>query len=93
MEHHPADQLHVEVAHAHRALPGLAHEREALVQQIVEALAVARALAQLVGRLAQLAVGVVLELGLERVDPSDALFIGLELLGLAHAKRAVQKGH
>ena len=93
MENHPADQLHVEVAHAHRALSGLAHEREAFEQQIVEGLAVASALAQLVGGLAQLSVGRVLELRLVGVDPPDALFVGLELLGLAHAKRAVQEGH
>ena len=91
MEHHAADQLHVEVAHAHRALAGLAHQREALVEQIVEALAAARALAQLVGGLAQLSVGVVLELRLVAVDPRDALLVGLELLRLAHAKRAVQE--
>ena len=41
VQHHPADQLHVEVAHAHRALAGLAHEREALEQQLVERLAAA----------------------------------------------------
>ena len=83
VEHHPADQLDVEVTHAHRAPAGLAHEREALVQQVVEALAAPGALAQLVGGLAQLSVGVVLQLGLEGVDPSDPLFVGLELLGLA----------
>src|SRR5690242_11393397 len=34
-----------------------------------------------------------LELGLEGIYPTDALFIRLELLRLAHAKRAVQEGH
>src|SRR6185437_3126613 len=29
----------------------------------------------------------------EGVDPGDALLVALELLGLAHAKRAVQEGH
>ena len=65
VEHHAADHLHVEVAHPHRALARLARQREALVQQVIEALAVARAFAQRVGRLAQLGVGVVLELRLE----------------------------
>ena len=93
VEHHPADQLDVEVAHAHRAPSGLAHEREALEQQVVELLSAPRALAQRVGGLSQLLVGVSLELGLEGVDSSYALFVGLELLRLAHAQRAVEKGH
>ena len=77
MEDHAADQLDVEVAHPHRALAGLAHEREALGQQVVERLAAARPLAQLVGSLSQLDVGVMLELLLEAIDPADALFIFL----------------
>ena len=93
VQHHAADQLDVEVAHAHRALARLAHQREALVEQIVERLAVARALAQLVGGLPQLLVGVELQLRLEAVDPGDPLLVALELLGLAHAKRAVQERH
>ena len=93
VQHHAADQLHVEVAHAHRALARLAHEREAFVQQVLEALAAGGALAQLVGGLSQLGVGVVLQLGLESIDPSNPLFVDLELLRFAHAKRAVQNGH
>ena len=93
MEDHPPDQLDVEVAHAHRPLAGLADEREALVEQVIERFAVARTLAQRVSRLAQLSVGVVLELSLEAVDPGDALLVGFELLGFAHAKRTVQEGH
>ena len=93
VEDHAADQLDVEVAHAHRAAARLAHEREAFVHQVVELLAVAGAFAQLIGCLAQLGVGVELEFLLETVDPADALFIRFELLRLAHAKRAVQEGH
>jgi hypothetical protein len=93
VEDHAADQLDVEVAHGHRAPPGLAHEREALEQQVVELLPALRSLAQHVGGLSQLSVGVSLKLGLEGVDASYALFVGLELLGLAHAQRAVEKGH
>jgi hypothetical protein len=93
VQHHAADQLDVEVAHPHRALAGLAHEREALVQQVVEALAVAARARAARRRLAQLGVGVVLHLGLEGVDPADPLLVGLELLRFAHAKRAVQKRH
>ena len=76
-----------------RALAGLADDREALEHQVLEALAVASPLAQALDPLAQLGVGLELELLLEQVDPPDALLIRLELLGFAHAKRAVQEGH
>jgi hypothetical protein len=36
VEHHAADQLHVEVPHAHRPARRLAHEGEGLGQQIVQ---------------------------------------------------------
>ena len=58
-----------------RALAGLAAEREGLVQQVVEGLAVARALAQRVGLLADLVVLEQLHLGLDRVDALDALLV------------------
>ena len=93
VEHHAADELDVEVAHPHRALAGLAHEREALVEKLLELLAVASPLAQRVGGLPKLGVGVVLHLGLKGVDPTNPLLVGLELLRFAHAKRAVQERH
>ena len=95
MQHHAADQLDVEVAHAERAPAGLAAEREGLVEQVVERLAVAGALAQLVGLLAQLVVLEQLHLGLDGVDALDALLVVLELARLAHAQGAVYEfaGH
>ena len=92
VQRHRTDHLHVEVAHAHLALAGLADDREALGQQRVERLAVARALAQDVHPLAQLGVAVVFELGLERVDQRDALLVGLVLLRLADVQRAIEQG-
>jgi hypothetical protein len=93
VEHHAADQLHVEVAHSHRAPAGLADEREAFRKHLVQRLARARALAQLVGGLAQLSVFVEANLLFEAVDAGDTLLVRPELLRLAHPKRAVQKGH
>ena len=93
MQHHAADQLDVEVALAERALGGLAREREALEQQVVERLARERALAQRVVARAQLLVGVELQLGLEVVDPRDVLLELLELLALAHAQGPVEDRH
>ena len=73
VQRHRPDQLHVEVAHPHRALAGLAHDRKALGEQRIEILPIDGALAQRVHPLAQLRVAVVFELGLERADQSDAL--------------------
>ena len=64
-----------------------------LGQQVVERLAVAGALAQRVDALAQLLVGLELELGLEGADPRDALLVLAELLGLADVQRAVEEAH
>ena len=75
VQHHAADHLDVEVAHAERALAGLAAEREGLVEQVVQRLAVAGALAQGVGLLAQLVVLEQLHLRLDRVDARDALLV------------------
>ena len=57
VQHHAADQLHVEVALAERALGGLAHGGEGRHQQVVEADAVGELLAELVRARAQLGIG------------------------------------
>ena len=93
VQHHAADHLDVEVAHAHAPARDLAHDREGLRQQVVERLAVAGALAQRVGLRAQLVVVEQLELRLPRVDGVDALRVALELLGLAHPQGAIEDRH
>src|SRR5208282_5046215 len=94
VQRHAADQLHVEVAHGEGAPAGLAHERKTLREQLVERLAVTGALAQDVYALAELAVGVELELSLKRADQLYALLVGLELLRLADVEGSVKQcGH
>jgi hypothetical protein len=44
VQHHAADQLHVEVAHLHRAPAGLAHHRKGLGQNLVQRLPLGRLL-------------------------------------------------
>ena len=39
VQHHPAQELHVEVPHVERAATGLAHDRKGVGQQVVERLA------------------------------------------------------
>src|SRR5919198_814258 len=93
VEDHAADELHVEVAHAHRAPAGLADDRERLGEEVVERLSVLRALAQHVHPLPQLVVGLELELGLVVADPGDALLVLAELLRLADVQRTVKDAH
>ena len=76
MQDHAADQLDVEVALAERALAGLAREREGLVEKVVERLAVQVPLAQRLVALAELLIGLELQLGLEGVDQ---LYVALEV--------------
>ena len=75
VQDHAADQLHVEVAHPHRALADLADDRERLGQQVVEGLALAAPARAAREALAQLLVGLELELGLEAADRGDALLV------------------
>ncbi len=94
VEDHAADQLHVEVAHAHRAPAGLADEREALGEHVVEVLAVlADPLAQGAHALAQILVGERDQLVLERPDRGNALLVLAELLALTDVQRSLQQTH
>ena len=80
VEHHAADELHVEVAHAGGAHRCLADHSEGLREELVEGLAVAVALAELVGLCPELLVAEGLHLVFKVVDDVD---LGLELLELA----------
>jgi len=83
MQHHAADELHVEMALAERALGGLAHGGEGRHQDIVERGALGHLPLQILGPGPQRLVGKLLELRLERVDllharevTLDAPFVG-----------------
>ena len=91
MQHHAADQLHVEVALAESPPRRLATERERLRQQVVERLAVAGPLPELVGLLADVGVLEQLHLRLDAVDRRDPALVLLELARLAQAQRAIYK--
>ena len=93
MQHHAADQLDVEVAHADGALRGLAHARERLGQEVVEILALVEALAELLGLGAQSVVGERGDLVLEGVDLVDALVQPLEGATLPRAQDLLEDAH
>jgi hypothetical protein len=86
VEHHAADQLHVEVPHVERAPPGLADDGERFGQQIVERLPLLEPQAEL-GRLAaQLLVGECRDGRLEGVDLGDSRRQALELALVGRAE-------
>ena len=85
MQHHAADQLHVEMALAERALGRLAHGGEGFGEQIVERRAGLDAGAELLGAGAQGLVGQRRDFRLERVDLRDdrAVFLEFPVVGRA----------
>jgi hypothetical protein len=76
VQHHAADQLHIEMALAERAFAGLAHGRKGRNQEIVEVLAGGEFFAEGFGARAQFFVREPPEFALERVDGIDAGTIG-----------------
>ena len=86
MEHHPADELHVEVAHVERALRRLADDGERLREQVVERLAPREAILELRGSCRERLVRERRDLRLERVDPCDGLGVRLDQAVVAAAE-------
>ena len=83
VQHHAADQLHVEMALAERALGGFAHGGEGFGEQIVELGALLEALAEVNGPSAQ---GLVREsrgVRLQRIDLDDegSVFLQFPVIG------------
>ena len=78
VQHHAADELHVEVALAQRALGGLAHGGEGRHQEIVERRPVLQLAAEILGARLELGVAQSGDLRLERVDGLDAGPIALD---------------
>ena len=71
MQHHAADELHVEVPEPERAARSLAHHGKCLGQQVVHGLAGGQLLAELTGLAGEIGVGQDLQGRLERVDLAD----------------------
>ena len=90
VEDDPAHELDVEEPHADRAPEGLAHRGVGLEDQVLERLAVLEALLELGGLSAELVVGELLEVGLERADVRRLLGEALDAPPLAHAKDALE---
>ena len=88
VQRHPADQLHIEVAHRERALACFAHDRERLRQHVVERFAVGHTRLELVGLRAEVGVGELGDVRLERVDLLEGLRVLLEQALVAAAEDA-----
>ena len=90
VEDDPAHELDVEEPHADRAPERLANRGVGLEDQILERLAVLEALLELRGLSAELVVGQLLEVGLERADVRRLLGEALDAPPFAHAKDALE---
>ena len=91
VQHHPADELHVEMTHIEGALADLAHHGEGLGQELVERLASGITIAKLSGLGRDLFVRELRTLGLEGVDLLDGLGHALEQPIVAAAEDAAQE--
>ena len=93
MKRHAANELHVEMAHAHNALTSLAHRGECLGQKAVEAFAIRRTFLIGRGKSYELGVGERLHGRLERADFVNERLVALELLALAKREELRKKSH
>ena len=92
VQHHAADQLHVEMAHAEHALRTLAHHGESLGQQLVQRLALVQPRPEF-GRLrGQFGVGELFHRWLQRVDRLDLLQVLFNQPVVAAAKDLLEHG-
>ena len=73
VQHHAADHLHVEVAHAMNPSPGFANHREGFHQEVVQRGAVRKPLAEFIRLGLQRFVAELLDLRFERVDGAHGL--------------------
>ncbi len=91
VQHHAADQLHIEMAHPEHAPRRLATDGKSLWQERVEGLAVGDALAKFVGLGRQLLVGEGRYRRLERIDCDDRLAESLQHPLIATAEDSSQE--
>ena len=99
VQHHAADQLHVEVAHAEHALAGFPYHREGLGQDLVEhrplvfkAAGVGQALTELGRAAAQVVVAEGGDVLLKHVHICDDRLIALELAGIGITQQELEHG-
>ncbi len=86
VQHHAANQLHIVVTLAERALGRLAHGGEGLVHEVVEGLALGEAVAELLGFGPQLFIRQGGVLRLQRIDQQRARQVRLDLAVVGRAE-------
>ena len=91
MQHHAADELNIKVAHLQGPLAGLAHGGEGLGQQVIQRLALAQTLAELVGLGLQCGVVELFKLGLDGIDLLDGATKAFEQPVIATAENLCEK--
>ena len=73
VEHHAADQLHIEVAHIQNPPGGFTHHRKSLYEKRLSVLSFPRAAAKLIGFGTKLLIGQAFKLDLHLIDGFDRL--------------------
>ena len=91
MQHHAADQLHVEMAHVQHPLACLAHHGKGFGQQRIEGFPLRHARPELVGLGTQRLVGQRADSRLQRIDLADNRRILLDQPIIAAAKNFFEK--
>ena len=86
VQHHPADELHVEMPLAERSLCGLAHRRESLRENVVEISPVSDLLAEDVGPGSEFGITQCRDLWLKSVDFCHERLIALEAAIVGRSK-------
>ena len=107
VQHHAADQLHVEMAHAQHPLARLAHHGKGLGQQLIDQLqfpggngsgtatcvaGVVQSLAKVGGAAAQLVVAEGGDLLLQQVDVGEDRLVALQLAGIGITQQQLEHG-
>ena len=92
VQHHAADQLHIEVTHAERADRTFANDREGLFEKVVQRFALVEALTEGCSLGFQLLIGERLHLRLQSIDPLDAFAHRLDLSVVGGTEHFAGKG-
>ena len=100
MQHHAADQLHIEMAHAQHPPAGFTDDGESLRQDlvqhgslVVQGAGVGKALPEVAGSASQVVIGEGSDLLLQKIDIGDDRLIALQLAGIGVTQQELEHGN
>ena len=86
IQHHAADHLHIEVAHAKHSRGGFTHNRESFRQQVIQRFALLEPVAEFLSLRLQLIIGELLQLRFQFIDLGNAPTVRLHQAVISAAK-------